>query len=218
MSYSKIKKNKKTMLNEERLIQLMENFKGQQFQWVKTNRPELLGKTVKCRNIEPRGNRFFAVFDDGSSIDTDQLNSSLFMITEDMQPLTRAEVEAIAGPSRVQPKPRVQPVNSQITDSVTQGAPHVEPTPRPQVASMFEMFDSSDRDIQLGVTVKLPDQDFLAMLHSNAKDKDKFMDELTEYVFRVINKKVVKDSITKMFETSTSTQRSGEINFTEIHE
>jgi transcriptional regulator CtsR len=83
---------------------------------------------------------------------------------------------------------------------------------------MFEMFDSSDRDIQLGVTVKLPDQDFLAMLHSNAKDKDKFMDELTEYVFRVINKKVVKDSITKMFETSTSTQRSGEINFTEIHE
>jgi len=56
------------------------------------------------------------------------------------------------------------------------------------------------------------------MLHSNAKDKDKFMDELTEYVFRVINKKVVKDSITKMFETSTSTQRSGEINFTEIHE
>jgi len=206
------------MVNEERLIQLMENFKGQRFQWVKTNRPELLGKTVRCRSIEPRGNKFLAVFDDGSSIDTDQLNSSLFMITEDMQPLSRAEVEAIAGPSRVQPKPRVQPVNPQITDSVTQGPPQVEPVARPQVASMFEMFDSNDRDIQLGITVKLPDQDFLAMLHSNAKDKDKFMDELTEYVFRVINKKVVKDSITKMFEAPLPTQKSGEINFTEVHE
>ena len=57
---------------------------------------------------------------------------------------------------------------------------------------MFEMFDSNDRDIQLGITVKLPDQDFLGMLYSNAKDKDKFMDELTDFVFRVINKKVVK--------------------------
>ena len=208
------------MVDEERLIQLMENFRGQTFQWVKTNRPELLGKTVRCRAIEPKGSRFIAVFDDGSSIDTDQLNSSLFMITEDMKPLTKSEVEAIAGPSRVQPKPRVQPVNTQITDSVTQAMPgHSTPPPAPQqVTSMFEMFDSNDRDIQLGITVKLPDQNFLSMLHSNAKDKDKFMDELTEYVFRVINKKVVKDSIAKMFESQPAVQKSGEINFTEIHE
>jgi hypothetical protein len=197
------------MVNEERLIQLMENFKGQNFQWIKTNRPELLGKTVKCRSIEPRGNKFIVLFDDGSSVDSDQLNSALFMITEDMQPLSKAEVEAIAGPSRVQPKPRVQPVNSQITDSVTQSMPG---------HSMFEMFDSNDRDIQLGITVKLPDQDFLGMLYSNAKDKDKFMDELTDFVFRVINKKVVKESITKMFDVPQPAKKSGEINFTEIHE
>jgi len=189
----------------------MENFKGQRFQWIKTNRPELLGKIVKCKSIEPKGNTFIAVFEDGSSIYADQLNSSLFMITEDMQPLTRAEVEAISGSTRVQPKPRVQPINSQAQDSKTA-------SDRPHVASMFEMFDSTDRDIQLSVTVKLPDQNFLTMLHSNAKDKDRFMDELTEYVIRVINKKVVKDSIVKMFEGKASTQKSGEINFTEIHE
>lgn len=204
--------------NEERLIQLMENFSGQKFQWVKTNRPELLGKTVRCRSIEPRGNRFFAVFDDGSSIDTDQLNSSLFMLTEDMQPLTRAEVEAIAGPAR--PANRPNPVNTQITDSVTQSMPgHSNPPPPPapqQVASMFDMFDSVDREIQLGITVKLPDQNFLSMLHSNAKDKDKFMDELTDYVFKVINKTVVKDSIAKLFEEKE--QRVSGINVTEIHE
>lgn len=205
------------MVNEERLVQLMENFSGQRFQWIKTNRPELLGKIVRCRMIEPKGNRFFAVFEDGSSVDTEQLNSSLIMLTEDMQPLSKAEVEAIAGSVKSQSRPRVQPINSQITDSVTQSNSN-QRQGSPQVASMFEMFDSVEREINLGVNVKMPDQNFLAMLYSNAKDKDKFMNELTDYVFNVINKKVVKDSITKMFEDpSTAKQQSG-INFTEIHE
>lgn len=205
------------MVNEERLVQLMENFSGQRFQWIKTNRPELLGKIVRCRIIEPKGNRFFAVFEDGSSVDTEQLNSSLIMLTEDMQPLSKSEVEAIAGSVKSQSRPRVQPVNPQITDSVTQSNPN-QRQGSPQVASMFEMFDSVEREINLGVNVKMPDQNFLAMLYSNAKDKDKFMDELTDYVFNVINKKVVKDSITKMFEDPTKAKQQSGINFTEIHE
>lgn len=205
------------MVNEERLVQLMENFSGQRFQWIKTNRPELLGKIVRCRIIEPKGNRFFAVFEDGSSVDTEQLNSSLIMLTEDMQPLSKSEVEAIAGSVKSQSRPRVQPVNPQITDSVTQSNPN-QRQGSPQVASMFEMFDSVEREINLGVNVKMPDQNFLAMLYSNAKDKDKFMDELTDYVFNVINKKVVKDSITKMFEDPAKAKQQSGINFTEIHE
>lgn len=205
------------MVNEERLVQLMENFSGQRFQWIKTNRPELLGKIVRCRIIEPKGNRFFAVFEDGSSVDTEQLNSSLIMLTEDMQPLSKSEVEAIAGSVKSQSRPRVQPVNPQITDSVTQSNPN-QRQGSPQVASMFEMFDSVEREINLGVNVKMPDQNFLAMLYSNAKDKDKFMDELTDYVFNVINKKVVKDSITKMFEDPSKAKQQSGINFTEIHE
>jgi len=208
------KNNNNIMFNEERLIQLMENFGGQKFQWIKTPRPELLGKVVNCKKIEPKGNRFFAVFDDGSSIDTEHLNSSLFMLTEDMQPLTRAEVESIAGPARPVNKPIVQPTSPNNTQSFTQNGNQAQPNH--QVASMFEMFDSEDREISLGVSVKLPDQNFLAMLYSNAKDKNKFMDELTDYVFRVINKTVVKESIAKLFEEK-QTKPSG-INFTEIHE
>ena len=93
--------------DENKLISLMENFSGAKFQWIKTNRPELLGKVVTCRNIEPKGDRFFAIFDDGSSVDTSQLNTSLLMIHGDMQPLTKAEVESISGPKRplTQPSP-----------------------------------------------------------------------------------------------------------------
>lgn len=205
------------MVNEERLVQLMENFSGQRFQWIKTNRPELLGKIVRCRIIESRGSRFFAVFEDGSSVDTEQLNSSLIMLTEDMQPLSKAEVEAIAGSVKPQSRARVQPINSQITDSVTQSNPNQRQA-SPQVASMFEMFDSVDREINLAVMVKMPDQNFLSMLYANAKDKDKFMNELTDYVFNVINKKVVKDSITKMFEDPSKTKQQSGINFIEVDE
>ena len=84
--------------DENKLISLMENFSGSKFQWIKTDRPELLGKVVTCRNIEPRGNKFFAVFDDGSSVDTANLNRSLLMIHGDMQPLSKAEVESIYSP------------------------------------------------------------------------------------------------------------------------
>jgi len=91
-SFLTLKKTTKEM-DENKLISLMENFTGQKFQWIKTDRPELLGKVVKCRTIEPRGDRFLVLFDDGSSIDSTKLNNNLFMIHGDMQPLSKAEVE-----------------------------------------------------------------------------------------------------------------------------
>ena len=203
--------------DENKLISLMENFSGVKFQWIKTNRPELLGKLVTCRNIEPRGDRFFALFDDGSSVDTTQLNTSLLMIHGDMQPLSKAEVESISGPKRPLVTPPVggptnvstPPTNSQYT------------APQPSASNMFDMFNSEEREINLAILVSLPDQDLLRMMYSNAKDKDKFLSELSDYVFRVINKTVVQSAISNMVlpipqkkvnHTGTS------VNITEIHD
>jgi hypothetical protein len=186
--------------DENKLISLMENFSGAKFQWIKTNRPELLGKVVTCRNIEPRGDRFFAVFDDGSSVDTAQLNTSLLMLHGDMQPLSRAEVESISGPKRpATPPPTAGP---------------------PSATNMFEMFNSEERSIDLQITINLPEQDFLKMMYSNAKDKDKFLSELSDYVFRAINKTVVQSSISTMVVPPKPTQKKTgpTVNITEIHE
>lgn len=207
--------------DENKLISLMENFSGAKFQWIKTNRPELLGKVVTCRNIEPRGDRFFALFDDGSSVDTTQLNTSLLMIHGDMQPLTKAEVESISGPKRppVQPKPQAQPVPGQAPMGA--GQPYQAPAqPQPTATNMFEMFNSEERPIDLQLSINLPDQDFLKMMYSNAKDKDKFLSELSDYVFRAINKTVIQSAISTMVVPQPPKQkRTGPtVNITEIHE
>lgn len=209
--------------DENKLISLMENFSGAKFQWIKTNRPELLGKVVTCRNIEPRGDRFFAVFDDGSSVDTAQLNTSLLMLHGDMQPLSRAEVESISGPKRpATPPPTAGPVGTNGAGPDPTGQPrHFQPAQaQPSATNMFEMFNSEERSIDLQIAINLPEQDFLKMMYSNAKDKDKFLSELSDYVFRAINKTVVQSSISTMVVPPKPTQKKTgpTVNITEIHE
>ena len=212
--------------DENKLISLMENFSGAKFQWIKTNRPELLGKLVTCRTIEPRGNGFYAIFDDGSSVETSQLNTSLLMLHGDMEPLTKAEVESIAGPKRPLTPPRpVSPgpigANGPGPDPISH--PHnvqQQAQPQPAASNMFEMFNSEERNIDLQIVISLPEQDFLRMMYSNAKDKDKFLGELSDYVFRAINKTVVQSSISAMVVPQQPKQKKTgpTVNITEIHE
>jgi hypothetical protein len=223
-----LKKTPKEM-DENKLISLMENFTGQKFQWVKTDRPDLLGKVVKCRNIEPRGNRFIVLFDDGSSIDSAQLNSSLFMIHGDMQPLSADEVASIAGPKRpvaqsvTQPTPQVtMPDSTQSTQHI-QGQPAVitptQPVVSAPVTNMFDMFNSEDSSMNIALSVKLPDKKLLKLMYQNAENKDKFLDELSDYMYRMINKQVIKDSVISIVDQSKPAKKvikSGEITATEV--
>lgn len=177
--------------DENKLISLKENFTGQKFQWVKTDRPELLGKVVKCRDIHPnRMGGFDVIFDDGSKVDSARLNSNLMMIHGEVQPLTRAEVEQISGPlikakspqTQTQPQPQVQVQTQQPTPSVN----------RP---NMFAMFNSEETQMVLSLKVKLPDKKLLKMMYTSAEDKEKFLSELSEYLHSVINKQVIADSM-----------------------
>ncbi len=219
------KKNQDQMqFDENKLISLMENFSGAKFQWIKTDRPELLGKVVTCRTIEPAGNRFIAMFDDGSKVDTSQLNTNLMMLHGDMQPLSRAEVELIGGPKQKANPPKSQGVPGQTGPGPHNSGEkqrHQQPVQQPTAANMFDLFESEEREISLQLSISLPDQEFLKMMYSNAKDKNKFLGELSDYVFRVINKTVVQDAISTMVipKPSREINRTGStINITEIHE
>ena len=195
--------------DENKLISLKENFTNQKFQWIKTDRPELIGKVVRCRDVHPnRLGGFDVVFDDGSKIDSTKLNSNLMMIHGDAQPLSRSEVEAIQGPK---PKINSQPANtSQPQVQVTQSQPvvnqsqvqsQVQPQVPPQPAqvthktNMFAMFNSEESQISVALKVRLPDKKLLKMMYASAENKDKFLDELSEYLQSVINKQVIADSM-----------------------
>lgn len=197
-------------MDEKRLMSLMENFTGQKFQWVKTDKPEILGKIVKCRTIEPRGDRFVVLFDDGSSIDSAFLNKNLFMIHGDAEPLSREEVEAINGPTKpveAKPAPPVPPQDRRIQEGVfPQAAPVFSGSATP-VSNMFDMFGAEETNISIALSVKLPDKKLLKMMYQNAENKDKFLDELSDYMQRMINKQVIKDSVLSIVDSPKSTRK-----------
>jgi hypothetical protein len=59
-------------------------------------------------------------------------------------------------------------------------------------------------------------------MYANAKDKDNFLGELSDYVFAAITKTIVKDSIESMVvpenQAVSRTKPTFTVNITEIHE
>jgi hypothetical protein len=181
------------MFDENKLISLMENFVGQQFQWIKTDRVELLGKIVKCKEVIPGNNGTFKIlFNDNSTIDSSLLNSNLMMITQDSQPLSNVEIDhinSINKPRVDQARPRPQ-IQQNDTFSQSQPLPQSQPT-----QNMFSAFNSEESDLQITIRVKLPDKKLLKLMYANAENKEKFLSELSQYLLVNINNKVLADSV-----------------------
>lgn len=213
------KKNKTEMLTEEKLISYKQNFTGQQFQWIKTDRPELIGKVVKCRDVRPDG---IVIFDDGSMIQANLLNSNLMMIHGDMQPLSKDEVARISPPP-VQKKVTLTPPEP-VTEAVqtTSPAPAAQPVQSAPVQDKnpFEMFDSDEIDLSLKLKVKMPDKKLLKLMYNNAADKEVFLDQLSNYVTSMINNTVVSESLRLMLDPKSTTSKSvkptDEVKLTEV--
>ena len=197
------------MFDEQKLISLKQNFTSQQFQWIKTDRPELIGKLVKCRDVQPTPDgRFTVLFDDGSRIDSSKLTSNLMLITSESQPLSKSEIESLY-PNR----PRVAPPQNRAASDpspLPPAQPQVQappplvnsqpvPAPAPEKkANMFVMFNSEPTNISIDLEVKLPEKKLLKMMFLGAEDKEKFVSELADYLLEMINKSVITESINQM--------------------
>ena len=212
----KIKKNKDKMITEDQLIGYKQNFTGQKFQWIKTPRPELIGKLVVCRDIQPSGHSAIVVFDDGSSIDVKRLNSDLMMIMGDMKPLTKEEVTSIYSPpppvnDSINKEKVNEPANpnggaSRIETRVhLDTAPPVNNSNGASKANPFEMFSSEYSEFTIKMNIKLPDKKLLKLMYNNAENKQEFLEQLSDYVSSSINNTIVLDSLCKMLEASPST-------------
>lgn len=214
-------------MNTDKLIALKENFTGQKFQWIKTTRPELLGKVVKCRDVDfGPGGTFIVTFDDGSKIDSTKLTSNLLMIHGDMQPLSRGEVEAINGPKPSLGINQTAPSTAKVTPiqpapvsvPAPEARPQFNPAPPPS-SNMFEMFNSDETQISIGLKVKLPDRKLLKMMYTSAENKDKFLIELSEYLYSKINKQVIKESMQQVLDpTPVKKEARPIVNLREVDE
>ena len=205
-----LKKNKNKMMTEDQLISYKQNFTGQQFQWIKTDKLELMGKVVKCRDVRPDG---MVIFDDGSMITTNLLNTNLMMIHGDMKPLSMDEV------SSINPKPR-QPSKLTPPEPVNLTADNIPPVQKVNVLEKnpFEMFDSDEIDLMLKLRIKMPDKKLLKMMYNSATDKNAFLEQLSNYVNSMINNTVVNESLKQMLDPKSTTKVSttSEVKLTEV--
>lgn len=219
------KKNKKDMITEEQIINYKQNFTGQTFQWVKPDDPQMLGKVVKCRDIDIYGGKIMAIFDNGSKVDIKDINRRLFMVHSDMPPLTLSEIESIypsqktSTPPPVQPQPRVRVENHQPENS--------EPTSSSSSRSNpFEMFNSDAYELLLKLNIKLPNQDLLKLMYTNAKDKEEFLTQLSEHIMSMINKNIVHESLRQILDPGSKAPKGNqpkkssgtEIKLTEVND
>lgn len=195
-----IKKNGKKMITEEELISYKQNFTGQQFQWIKTDRPELLGKVVKCRDVNPVGNKVIAFFDDNSQVDVNEITNRLMMIHDDMPPLSKAEVESIYAPKKpVTPPPVDRPSSAPRNEAVPVQSSEIKPRQQDK-ANPFELLNSDVTSLTLKLDIKLPDKKLLKLMYASSKDKNDFIDQLSKYVSSMINNKVINESLKKMLD------------------
>lgn len=226
-----IKNNSKKMITEDQLINYQQNFSGQQFQWIKTDRPELIGKLVKVRDIRPSGRSAVAIFDDGSQVDVTQINNKLIMIHGEMKPLSKAEVKSIYATKKPEVIPSTTLANGEVTSPIIpKGAPTspniekpITSSPDPVVANPFAMFNSDETEISLKLNIKIPDKKLLKMMYLNAEDKELFIDQLSKYVNSLINNKVVNAAMVKILDYKKTTSpkqkpKGEEIKLTEVNE
>jgi len=232
-----LQKNKKDMISEEQLISYQQNFAGQQFQWIKTDRPELKGKVVKVRDLRPTPTgQVMAIFDDGSQVNVKEINNKLMMIHGDMPPMSREEVDAIYKTKPPTGLPETKLENGEVIPArepvvapnvptanfdtktglpISPIAAHVAAAP---IVNPFAMFNSDETELTIKVNIKMPDKKLLKMMYSSAEDKDVFIDQLSKYVTSMINNSVVNESITKMLDPKKTTPKAStpEVNLTEV--
>ncbi len=208
-------------MNQEKLFSLKENFTGQRFQWIKTQDPNLVGKVVKCRDVDVSGGKYIIIFDDGSRIDSDFLNRNLMMIHGETQPLTRDEVVSLNGPTLPKTPPIVNTGINQSTTPILEKTVLTEPARHfEKKQNMFTLFNVEESILNLKLSIKLPEKKLLKMMYNSAEDKQEFMSQLAEYLSTKINKSVITESVKQILETPALTKQEpkAQIKIREIDE
>lgn len=203
----------------ETLIAIKSSFQANEFQWIKTNDPNKMGKIVTVRDVVPgRNGRFIAILSDGTQLDTDMVSSNLMMITDDQQPMSMAEIESINHVPSLTEDMSVSPdIPAEFADIITKTPPAKMAQSAPDQTQLrlevdpndlFGMFSFEDTDLNLTVKLKLPTKNLLKMMYTNAKNKDEFLTKLATY----INNNITVDSIKKtMKKTLGTTSKSKSI-------
>ena len=196
-------------MNQEKLFSLKEKITEQKFQWVKTQDPNLLGKVVRCRDVDMINNKYIVIFDDGSRVDSELLNRNLLMLHGDMPPLSREEVMSIYPPQPTKTQVNINKITPNPFENMQTQEPITQTISNPTTGikqNMFTIFNAEESMLSLKLAVKLPDKKLLKMMYLSAENKQDFMDQLAEYLSTRINKSVIIESMKQLLDTPQTTK------------
>lgn len=209
-----IKKLFKMNFDVDALMALKNSFQGQKFQMVKGKGPKL-GKVFTVVDVEPTRGGYFAMFNDGSKVSVDSLNSSFMMLMDEQPPMSAAEIASIndgytapvstreIAPGLDIPADIAAEMNTQPAPKPVQAAPVQESKPaqpQPSQADLFGMFALEDTTLNLSIQVKLPNRSLLKAMYSNSQDQTEFINKLSAYINNSVSADSIKDSLWKMLD------------------
>jgi hypothetical protein len=212
LEYIKYKWKKKfgRMNNQnDALIQRYKSqYLGKSYQWTRPINNETVGDVVRIVDVKMRGDMVIAVFNAGTPINIDLINNYMQPYAG-LDPAMPPSISTMPGQQNPIPIPEElqqyqtsnQPASApagKISFSSPQQPPQQMPDAAPvkKKSELFAMFQSEEKSINIPLKIKMPDIALVKMMYNNAADKDKFLEELAEYVIDGITVETAKDAMT----------------------
>jgi hypothetical protein len=186
------KKNKSNMNDQEDMYvqNVKQQYFGKYFEWIRPINQEKPGDIVRCTNVRRKGDNgpIVVEFNAGSGVSIDIIanylkpyNNMDNIIQPPTSGLVNDNPEAVVNQTINQPIK--QPVVAQQASDKSE---------------MFKMFSKSDMHLDLTLNVKMPDIALVKMMYNNAENKDKFLDEISEFVLKQVTAKTIKEAFSKI--------------------
>ena len=194
--------------NDALLNKYKEQYFGKTYQWVRPINNETPGECVRVVDVKMRGNLVLLVFNAGSPVNVELLGQYLQPVGNEggMPPGALSQANNIASPTGGGPIE----IPAELKDFTTEKAkisftaqPEQTQQSAPVVkkkSDIFAMFQSEEKNINLPLTIKMPDLALVKMMYNNAADKDKFLTELAEYVIDGISVETAKSAISALLD------------------
>lgn len=190
------KKNNTNMQQDMQLEAMKQQYYGKYFSWIRPIQSEKVGDVVRVTNVRRKGGLIVAEFNAGSPIAINLLPNHLNPHTgEVVGPPSGTELSEEPGTNKGRggsATPGAGPI------LVNKAAIAARENANDSKSEMFKMFSKSDMELDLAVTVKMPDIALIKMMYNNAEDKDKFLSDLSEYVHTQMNTDTIKKAFTKI--------------------
>lgn len=206
--------------NDALLANYKRQYFGKVYQWVRPINNETPGEIVRVVDVKLRGDMVLLVFNSGTPINVDLAETYLKKVSDSFDPpadATTVNPQQSGGPidipedlkSYTTPK---QPISFSDTPQGNAQQVHQEmqSTPVKKKQDLFAMFQSEEKEINLPITVKMPDIALVKMMYQNASDKDVFLAELSEYIIESISVDVAKNAIRTVLDPEWTIKKQNE--------